>query len=175
MRSSPAAPACAPRLILNGKLIGALTSSQPEGGTAEHAPACATIQSGPQPIMNFCIKPHAVGPTQNLFVNDRNGCEAVVLPGVFCLQATFGISAAAPPIQTWCPKVVPAAAAVFTPDAKLSPRWGYVLQPFASVPAGDYGFSILLRVAEDSAFGAGIDPSTRHEPKKPAPKEGEVE
>ncbi len=149
-----------PRVLLSGQLIGALSSSQPQGGEAQQGAACAAINSAGQPLANICIKPHAVGPAQNLFVNDKTGpCEMVVAPGGYCLHATFDLAATAPPIETWCPRVVPAAAAVFMPDPRLNPRWNYVLLPFAAVPAADFGFTILLRVVEDSPLpAAGIEP-----------------
>ena len=158
-----------PRLLLSAQLIGALSSSQPQGGEAQQGAACATILSAGQPLGNVCIKPHAVGPTQNLFVNDKVGaCEAVVAPGGYCLQQTFDLSASAPPIETWCPKVVPAAAAVFMPDPRLNPRWNYVLAPFAAVPAADFGFTVVLRVVEESAIpAAGVEPL-------PPPRRGEA-
>ena len=156
----------APRLLLSGQLVGALTSSQPEGGEASQGAACATINSAGQPLGNICMKPHAVGPTQNLFVNDKVGpCEMVVAPGGYCLHGTFELAASAPPIETWCPRVVPAAAAVFTPDPRLNPRWNYVLAPFVAIPAKDFGFTILLRVVEDSpnpAAGVEVLPAPRH-------------
>jgi hypothetical protein len=140
-----------PRLVLSGQLIGALMSSRPEGGTAEQGPACAAVNSAGQPLVHVCVKPHAVGASQKLFVNDVAGpCEAVVVPGGYCLHGSFDLAASAPSIKTWCPKVVPAAAAVFTPEPRFVPRWNYVLAPFAAVPAKDFGFVIQLRVAEES-------------------------
>ena len=148
-----------PRLILTGQVIGALTSSQPQGGVAEQAAACAAVKGAGQPLLEFCIKPHAVAATQNLFVNDRTGCELIVVPGGYCLNSTFDLSASAPPIESWCPQVVPAAAAVFSADPRLSPRWNYVLLPFAAVPAAEFGFRIVLRVVEDTPTHApGLEP-----------------
>ncbi len=154
-----------PRITLAGHLVGALTSSQPEGGEAQQGPACAAVNSAGQPIVHLCVKPHAVGPTENLFVNDQAGAvEAVLVPGGYCLHGSFDLSATAPPIECWCPKVVPAAAAVFAPDPRLAPRWNYVLQPFAAVPATEFGFRVRLTVSQSPA-----PPAPAEEVPAPAP------
>lgn len=147
-----------PRLILSAWLIGALNSSLQEGGTADQAPACATVQSGGQPLLNLCINPHSVSGGQNLLVNDRAGpLELCVAPGGFCLHQTFAISAAQP--KSHCHPGE--AAADFDPDAKLDTRWNTVLKPFRAVPHRDFGFRVILQVVEEPVapvVGPGPDP-----------------
>ena len=135
-----------PRLVMAGWAIGALESTPCEGGTAEHSPACADVRSGGQPILNLCIKPHAVGGGENLLVNDRVGpVEMVVAPGGFCLNQTFALHAAQG--KSHC--APGSAAAVFDPEPKLDSQWNPVLKPFRAVPAKDFGFRVILRVVED--------------------------
>lgn len=136
-----------PRLVLSGWAIGSLQSTLKEGGTADHGPACAAVQCGPNTLLNLCIKPHAAGSGENLLVNDRIGpLEAVVEPGGFCLQQSFAINAAQP--KAYCHHG--SAAADFDPDAKLDTRWNEVLKPFRAVPHKDFGFRVIVRVVEDA-------------------------
>ncbi|MGH7172908.1 MAG: hypothetical protein ACRELF_15750 [Gemmataceae bacterium] len=135
-----------PRLVLAGWAIGALESSLRGGGTAEHSPACAHVRSSGQPILNLCVKPHAVGGGENLLVNDRVGpLEMVVVPGCFCLNQTFALHVAQSKSHCYPGSV----AVVFDPEPKLDSQWNPVLKPFRAVPAKDFGFRVILRVVED--------------------------
>ncbi len=139
-----------PRLTLSGAVIGTLQSSAPIGGTAEQGPACSTVSAAGEPILNFCIKPHAVSTGQKLFVNDQVGPQdAVVATGGYCLQQSFALSASSPPPACHpFPRIAPSAAAYFDPDAKLDGPWTYVLHDFRSVPRRDFGFIVILHVSE---------------------------
>jgi hypothetical protein len=149
-----------PRLALSGQLIGTLESTQPAGGNAEQAPACAAINAAAQPLLNLCIKPHQVSSCQHLFINQREGAyEAVVAPGGYCLHQTFGLNANAPsPAKCAFPRIVPAAAAVFDIEPKVEGRWNYALHTFRTVPHGDFGFSVLVQVVEDPLPSAAPAP-----------------
>lgn len=134
-----------PQITLSAWLIGALNTTDPEGGTAEQAPGCATVESAEGPILKVCVKPHAVSAGQNLLVNDRFGpLEAVVVPGGYTLHQTFALSANQPK-QVCRPGF---AAAEFDPDPRLDSLWNPVLKPFRAVPHRDFGFQVLLRVVE---------------------------
>jgi hypothetical protein len=158
-----------PRLILSAWLIGSLTSTLQEGGTADHAPACATVQSGGQPILNLCIHPHSVAGGQDLLVNDRGGpLELCAAPGGYCLHQTFAISANQP--KGYCHPG--SAAADFDPDPKLDTRWNEVLKPFRAVPHRDFGFRVILQVVEEPPLppvGPAPDPLP---PPNPVDKNG---
>jgi hypothetical protein len=144
-----------PRLVVSGWLLGALDSTEPEGGTADQSPACAAIQSAGQPILNLCLKPHSVASGQNLFINDRVGpLEQIVAPGGFCLHQTFAINAMQP--KNHCHPGN--AASDFDPEPKLDPHWNYVLKPFRAVPHKDFGFRVILRVVEDVPPPALVTP-----------------
>jgi hypothetical protein len=136
-----------PLLALSGQVIGAM---QAKGGTAEQGPACAAVLSAGQPILNLCVNPHGVSSCQNLFVNDRAVVpDAVVVPGGYCLHQTFSIAANSPPVpKHMCPRRVPAAAAVFDPTPQLQGPWIQPLPNFRAVPTRDFGFSVVLHVAE---------------------------
>ncbi|HEY7308007.1 MAG TPA: hypothetical protein VH643_01470 [Gemmataceae bacterium] len=164
-----------PRLVLAAWAIGSLQSTLKEGGTADHGPACAAVVCGPNPVLNLCIKPHSVGCSENLLVNDRVGpLEAVVEPGGFCLQQTFAINAAQP--KTHCHPG--SAAANFDPDPKLDTQWNEVMKPFRAVPHKDFGFRVILRVVEDGPLPGVLvapPPVESLPPPKPEKKEPALE
>jgi hypothetical protein len=135
-----------PRLITTAWLIGSLNSSLKNGGTAEQAPACATLRGVGDPIIQMCMKPHSVGGGENLLVNERVGpFEAVAVPGPYCLAQTFALNATQP--RYCC--CAGSAAAHFDPDPRLDSRWNDVLKPFRAVPKQNFGFRVILRVVED--------------------------
>src|SRR5262249_51103226 len=111
-----------PRLVAAASLIGSLDSTLKNGGTAEQAPACATLRSIalPEPIVSMCIKPHSVGCSENLLVNERVGpMEAVVAPGPYHLSQTFAINVA----QEKACYLTGSAAANFDPAPRLEGKW----------------------------------------------------
>lgn len=137
-----------PRLLLVGQVIGTLQSKVKGGGDAEQGPACATVSMAGAPVLKFCTKPHAIGMGQKLFINDREGpFERVLVPGPYCLNQTFELSANQP--WTHCCPLGAAVGAVYDPDPALQARWSDVLRPFRGVPHRDFGFGVVLRVVED--------------------------
>jgi hypothetical protein len=138
-----------PRLSLEGVLIGTLQSTPLKGGgPAGQGPACASVSSGGEPLLQFCIDPHGVQKGQRLFVNDEAGpFELVVVPGGYCLDQSFDISAEQP--YRPCPPRPSGAGAFFDPTPRLDARWSYLLNPFRAVPSRDFGFTAVIRVTED--------------------------
>jgi hypothetical protein len=137
-----------PRLLIVGQVIGTLQSKVKGGGTAEQGPACAAVNMAGVPVVKFCTKPHSVSAGQKLFVNDREGpFERVVVPGAYCLNQTFELSANQP--EEHCGHMGAAAGAVYDPDPALASRWSDVLRPFRGVPHRDFGFGVVIRVVED--------------------------
>lgn len=135
-----------PRIRLSAWLIGAVNTTDPEGGTAEQAPGCAAVVAAGEPLLKVCVQPHAVSGGQNLLVNDRFGpLEAPLLPGKYTLHQTFALSAGQP--KRACRPGF--AAADFDPDPRLDVGWNAVMKPFRAVPHKDFGFRVLLRVVED--------------------------
>ncbi|HZZ81452.1 MAG TPA: hypothetical protein VFE62_23320 [Gemmataceae bacterium] len=146
------------QLLLTGQLIGTMQSSRPQGGVAEQAPACAAVSAADTKLTEICIKPHTVNSTEQQFINDRQTAEPVqVVEGRYTLHQAFGISAnaPAPPACQVFPRIVPAASAVFTPEPKFDSRWIYVLSTFNSVPRGNFGFAVELRVVDSPAAAPG--------------------
>jgi hypothetical protein len=168
-----------PRLTVSGMLIGSLQSTQRNGGNAEQGPACAEVNSGGQPLMHFCIKPHAITTGQKLFVNDRDGCDMLVAPGPFCLHASYDIRAD----QPWqhCHSLGAMVGAIFDPDPAFRARWSPVTTPTRGVPNRDFGFTITLHVEEErlppgvTAGSEQLPPPKKAEqlPPPAAHKEGE--
>lgn len=156
-----------PQLMVTSMLTGILDSTQPVGGTAQQGPACFAILSGGQPLFSNCIKPHVVGTCQNVFISERQGTfELPAVAGSYCLHQTFEMSASAPPIETLCPRVVPAAGAVFSVDPRLDNRWNYVFEPYRAVPHQNFGFGVLLRVVEQPRAPAELIPPPLPLPRK---------
>lgn len=158
-----------PRLTMAGLLVGTLMSTGKTPGNAAQGPACAAVNLAGQPLVQFCLKPHAVGGGEHLFVNDRVGpMEAPAAPGPYCLHQVFELSAVQPG-DCFHHTLGSAAAAVFDPDPRLEARWNNLLRPFRGVPHQDFGFSVILRVEEEPparADGGEVLPVPR--PSKPA-------
>jgi hypothetical protein len=138
-----------PRLSLEGRLVGTLQSTlKKEGGTAGQGPACASINCEGEPVLQLCLQGHGVKKGQRLFVNDEEGpFEMVVLPGHYCLDQTFDLSAEQP--YHPCQRLGAGAGAFFDPAPRLEARWNYLLTPFGAVPSRDFGFAAVVRVSED--------------------------
>jgi hypothetical protein len=154
-----------PRLVATAWLIGSLHSSQRHGGTAEQSPACFVLRLGNNPIFNMCLKPHSVADCQNLLVNERAGpIEAVASTGLYNLTQSFALTAVQERTH-----LSGAAAAHFDPDPKLDAHWNEVLKPFRAVSHRDFGFRVIIRVAEDTPppgapeSGEGVLPPPKEE------------
>ncbi len=169
-----------PRLSLEGVLIGTLQSTPVKvGGSATQGPACASINSGDATLLHFCIPAHGVTSGERLFVNDEQGpFEMAVLPGGYCLNQTFDLSAE----QPWhhCRHLGSGAGAFFDPTPRLEARWNYLLTPFRAVPSRDFGFAAVVRVTEEPAppGAAGKEGTERlpaPKPVKPTQPPGEAE
>lgn len=160
---------CPPRLRLSAWVIGALNTTDPEGGMAEQAPGCASVMAAEEPLLKVCVQPHAVSGGQNLLVNDRFGpLEAPLLPGKYTLHQTFALSANQP--KRACRPGF--AAADFDPDPRLDVGWNAVLKPFRAAPHKDFGFHVLLRVVEDVPPPALVVPKGESLP-APTPEKSE--
>ncbi len=163
-----------PRLTLAGLLVGTLMSTGKVPGNAQQGPACAAVNAAGQPLLQFCLKPHAVGGGEHLFVNDRMGpLEAPAAPGPYCLHQEFELSAVQPG-DCFHHTLGSGAAADFDPDPRLEARFNYLLRPFRGVPHQDFGFSVVLRVVEEPpppADGGEVLPPPRPGKAKALPPE----
>lgn len=142
-----------PRLIMAGRVVGTLLTSTAPNGSAEQAPACASVRSGGNDILGFCVSQHGATGGENLSLNCREGpVEGVVVPGLYCLHSTFGISASLPRPVKHRPDA--AVVADFDPRPQIDTTFYNALKPFRAVPRQEFGFRLVVRVVEDTGFPA---------------------
>jgi len=161
-----------PKMVLSAWVIGTLNTTAPEGGMAQQAPGCAEILAAGTPLLKICVNPHTVSGGQNLLVNDRFGpVEAPAAPCIgYTLHQTFALSANQP--KTVCHPGF--AAADFDPDPRLDNLWNPVLKPFRAVPHKDFGFQVLLRVAENVPPPAAVRTPSEQMLPPPQPEKNQV-
>lgn len=134
------------KMTLEARAIGVLRSHC-KGGTAEFSNACATVTSGPNPVLSLCLEPHGVAGGDNLSVNDHDGpISSPVVAGNYNLCQKFTVTATAPKCLLPCK----APSVEFAPDPALNPLWISAREPFRGVQKKDFGFQIILKVAEDT-------------------------
>jgi len=133
------------KLTLEGRVIGLLRSHKKGAGSAAEGPAHAAVTAGPVQLLSLSLPEHSVSGGENLSVNDREGpCAAPVLAGPYVLHQTFEVSAAHPKALLPCK----AASAEFAPDPALDPLWISYWEPFHGAIKKDFGFQVILKVAE---------------------------
>ncbi len=159
------------RLTLEGRVLG-LLRSHCRGGSAEYSNACAAVVCNGAALLNLCVPPHGVAGGENLSVNDHDG--PVSLPGVaagmYTLHQTFAIGAFAPCCLLPCK----APSAEFAPDPALDPLWISYKEPFHGAAKKDFGFQIILKVADDTDAAGPAQEGPRNgsgQEKLPPPKE----
>jgi hypothetical protein len=172
------------KLTMEGRVIGLLRSHCPKDG-AEYDNACAAVSlepvspapqplnhsgwgngmpvsAGPTNLLHLCVPPHSVGGKQALSVNCHDGPYSVpVVAGKYLLRQTFHISAMAHPY------IVPVKgpSAEFAPDPAIDPLWLSYKEPFHGAIKKDFGFQLILKVAEETAAENG---AKEEEPAPPA-------
>lgn len=137
------------KLTMEGRVMGLLRSHCSKDGAA-YDDACAAIGLNEAALMKLCVPPHSVGGKQNLSVNDHDGPFSVpVVAGKYTLRQTFRISATAHPyiLPTKGPS------AEFAPEPAIDPLWLSYKEPFHGAIKKDFGFQIILRVAEETENG----------------------
>jgi hypothetical protein len=83
---------------------------------------------------------------ENLSVNDHAGPFSVpIAPGKYCLRQTFVVSVLAHKCL-----VGKGPSAEFAPEPAIDPLWISYREPFHGAIKKDFGFQILLKVAEDT-------------------------
>jgi hypothetical protein len=133
------------KLTMEARVIG-LLRSHGKNDTAAYDNACAGVVSGSTALLHLCVPPHSVGGCENLSVNDRAGPFSVpIVPGKYCLQQTFVVSAAAHKCL-----LCKGPSAEFAPDPALDPLWISYKEPFHGAAKKDFGFQVILKVAEDT-------------------------
>lgn len=134
------------KLTMEGRVIG-LLRSHCNKDSAAYDDACAAVGVGPTAVLKLCVPPHSVGGKQCLGVNDHAGpCSVPITAGKYVLRQTFRVSAMAHP--TVLPTKGPSAE--FAPDPAVDPLWLSYKEPFHGAIKKDFGFQVILRLAEDS-------------------------
>jgi hypothetical protein len=134
------------KLTMEGRVIGLLRSHCSKDSAA-YDDACAAVGVGPTCILKLCVPPHSVGGKESLSVNDHDGPYSVpVTAGKYVLKQTFRVSATAHP--TVLPTKGPSAE--FAPDPAIDPLWLSYKEPFHGAVKKDFGFQIILKVAEET-------------------------
>lgn len=147
------------KLTLEGRVIGVLRGHC-KTDSASYDTACAGVTAGPISILSLCVPPHAVGCKDALSVNDHDGPVSVpVTAGKYVLHQTFAIMASAHGYIVPCK----GPSAEFAPDPAIDPLWLPYKEPFHGASKKDFGFQVVLKVAEDT------DEPKKEEAKEEAP------
>lgn len=132
------------KLTMEGRVIG-LLRCHCNKDSAAFDNACAAVGVGPTAILKLCVPPHSVGGKQSLGVNDHDGPHSIpVGPGKYVLHQTFRVSAMAHPTIL----LTKGPSAEFAPDPAIDPLWLSYKEPFHGAIKKDFGFQVILRVAE---------------------------
>jgi hypothetical protein len=152
------------KLVIEGRVIGLLRSECKGAGSAEEGPGCATIAADAHEIVTLCVPTHSVAGGQSLSINDHDGPREVpIAAGKYTWHQTFTISA------THARALLSgkAASAEFAPDPALDPLWISYWEPFHGAIKKDFGFQVIVKVAEDTSNGDAAPTSEKVPP--PAP------
>jgi hypothetical protein len=154
------------KLTMEGRVIGLLRSHCPKDSAA-YDEACAAVALNGTGIVKLCVPPHSVGGKQALSVNDHDGPYSVpVVAGKYVLKQTFRVSAMAHAY------VVPVKgpSAEFAPDPAIDPLWLSYKEPFHGAIKKDFGFQIILKVAEDTEPEAAANQEAPPPPREKLPE-----
>jgi hypothetical protein len=134
------------KLTMEARVIG-LLRSHCKGGSAAFTDACATVSAGPAAIATLCLEPHSVAGGENLSVNDHDGPLSVAIgAGKHDYHQRFTVTACAPKCLLPCK----APSAEFAPDPALNPLWISASEPFRGATKKDFGFQVIVKVADDT-------------------------
>jgi hypothetical protein len=142
-----------PRIGMMGRLIGTLTVTDAEKwqhvkGSATQGPASATLWCCENSLLSVDVPATGVACGQKLAINNQSGpCEASAAAGCYRLTANFDV-AANQGKGVWHRQY---AVADFDPAPQLDPFWADGLKTFRAVPREEFGFTLVVRVVEDSA------------------------
>jgi hypothetical protein len=155
------------KLTIEGRVIGLLRSKCCciGGASAEESGAVAALTvdaspaevvSGPHgpgapapvpgELISIHLPDHMVAGGENLSINDHEGPLSVpISAGKYALHQSFHIKATHG--RDICCKV---ASAEFAPDPAIDPLWMSYWEPFHGAIKKDFGFQIVIRVADDT-------------------------
>jgi hypothetical protein len=134
------------KLTMEARVVGLLRSPG-KGSSAAFTDAYASISCGPARIATLCLEPHSVAGGQNLSVNDHDGPVNIgVGPGKHDYHQTFTMTVHAPKCLLPCKPP----SAEFAPDPALNPLWISASEPFRGAAKKDFGFQVIVKVADDT-------------------------
>ncbi len=158
----------AAKVTLEGRVIG-LLRSHCKGGAASESGGCATVTGGPVALTTVCVPEHAVAGGENLSVNDHAGpVSNPISAGTYTLRQAWVVAATHP--RSLLGK---AASAEFAPDPALDPLWISYREPWHGAVKKDFGFQIVLKVADDTESQKGEEKANSKPEAAPPPREKE--
>ncbi len=151
----------AAKLTLEGRVIG-LLRSHCKGGTAAESNGCATVSAGPVALLTLSVPEHSAGGGEELSVNDHAGPVGnPISAGTHTLRQTWVVAATHPKGL-----LSKAASAEFAPDPALDPLWISYKESWHGAAKKDFGFQIVLKVADDTEAQKEKDRGERLPPPK---------
>jgi hypothetical protein len=135
----------AAKLTMEARVIGLLRSGC-KGGAASETGGIATVSCGHIALATVSVPDQAVAGGENLSINDKAGpVSTPIAAGNHALHQTWEVSATHPRAL-----LGKAASAEFAPDPALDPLWISYKEPFHGAAKKDFGFQIIVKVAEDT-------------------------
>lgn len=144
-----------PRLGMMGRLVGTLTVTEAEKwqhaeGAALQGPATAALWCCENSILALELPASGAACGQKVAINNQAGpCEAQGVAGCYRLTANFQVEANQGK-GVWHRQY---AVADFDPAPQLDAFWADGLKTFRAVPRNEFGFTVVLRVVEETAVG----------------------
>lgn len=149
-----------PRIGMIARVVGTLQVVHPQKcgrtsyscGQAHQGPAAASLAVDGNPLLSLDVEPSAVACGQKLSINHQAGpVETMVAANsgdgdFYQLTASFDLHAS----QGKGVFNRQYAMADFDPAPQLDAFWADALKPFRAVPREQFGFTLVVRVVEDS-------------------------
>lgn len=147
-----------PLVGMVGRVVGTLQVTEPANfgqvsGSAQQGPATATLCTAGMNVLTLDVESATVACGQKLAINHQFGpVEAPVAAssptgGCYRLAASFGLGAD----QDKGVFNRRFAVADFDPAPQLDAFWADALKPFRAVPRNEFGYTLVLRVVEDTS------------------------
>ena len=145
-----------PRVGMIGRMVGTVQVTEAHlrhsEGSAAQGPATANLLLGGVNVLCMGMEPTTVACGQKLSINHQCGPVETVAqtttPGTGCYRLTSSFDIGANQGKGVFDRQF--AVADFDPAPQLDAFWADGLKPFRAVPRSDFGFTLVLRVVEDS-------------------------
>jgi hypothetical protein len=134
-------------LSVEGRVIGLLRTTR-SGGLASVSNVTAALSAGGHDLITLAAGDHTINNGADLSINDLIAGKSIpILAGPFKIRQTLCISATHPHSL----RPAKPASAEFAPDGALDPQWISYWEPFRGAVKKDFGFQIVVKVADDTA------------------------